>query len=524
MALTKVSRGLLSTSIVDNGTATAITIDSSENVSFTGAATFSGDVGIGGSPSRPLHVYGPDGAGEGTPTFNANTVAVFQNNGTSADGTILNIVSGSASTGFIAFGNSTDDIRQAIVANMSDDSLELRTGNNITALTINASGNLGIGTSSPANMLHLSNTSEGTHDLAFTRNTTYGTSTGLGGISWYNQAGDTKLTRIDSQTDGSATNTRLIFSTASSGTLTERMRIDASGNLTLNTANSTLNVGNGGFSQTNYGLLGLNGSNGGFIKMGTAGVEQGAVYANSGGLTFQTPATYAMTWYPAGAFGMKLDTSGDLLVGTTATINGAKLNVNGNAVTYVIHPAVDNLFDVGHPSYRWDDIRATNGTIQTSDRNDKQDIEELNAAEIAVAVTCKGLMRKFRWKDAVTKKGDDARTHFGIIAQDLQAAFEAEGLDAGDYAMFISDTWWETQTEVEAVEAVEFVQAVEAVYDENGEIVSEAVEGVEAVEAKDAYTRTDTFQTLADAPEGATERTRLGVRYSELLAFIIAAI
>jgi hypothetical protein len=36
MALTKVSRGLLTTSIVDNGNATAITIDSSENVTFSG--------------------------------------------------------------------------------------------------------------------------------------------------------------------------------------------------------------------------------------------------------------------------------------------------------------------------------------------------------------------------------------------------------------------------------------------------------------------------------------------------------
>jgi len=45
MALTQVSRGLLSTSIVDNGNATAITIDSSENV------------GVGtGSPSEPLTV------------------------------------------------------------------------------------------------------------------------------------------------------------------------------------------------------------------------------------------------------------------------------------------------------------------------------------------------------------------------------------------------------------------------------------------------------------------------------------
>ena len=150
MALTKVSRGLISTSIVDNGNATAITIDSSENVSFTGAGTFSGDVGIGGSPSKPLHVFGPDGAGEGTPTLNANVVAVFQNNGTSADGTILNILSGSASTGFIGFGTATDDIRQAIVANMSDDSLELRTGNNSTALTIDTSGNLLVGKTASA--------------------------------------------------------------------------------------------------------------------------------------------------------------------------------------------------------------------------------------------------------------------------------------------------------------------------------------------------------------------------------------
>jgi len=34
----------------------------------------------------------------------------------------------------------------------------------------------------------------------------------------------------------------------------------------------------------------------------------------------------------------------------------------------------------------------------------------------------------------------------------------------------------------------------------------------------------DAFDTLAEAPEGATERTRLGVRYPELLAFIIGAI
>jgi len=128
----------------------------------------------------------------------------------------------------------------------------------------------------------------------------------------------------------------------------------------------------------------------------------------------------------------------------------------------------DNTTDLGIINARFDDIFATNGTIQTSDRNEKQDIEELSEAEQRVAVAAKGLLRKFRWIDSVEEKGDDARIHFGIIAQDLQAAFEAEGLDAGRYAMFIHSTWTDEET---------------------GE-----------------------------------ERSRMGVRYSELLAFIIAAI
>ena len=129
---------------------------------------------------------------------------------------------------------------------------------------------------------------------------------------------------------------------------------------------------------------------------------------------------------------------------------------------------VDNDLDIGSSSFRYDDIFATNGTIQTSDRNEKQDIEALSDAEQRVAVAAKGLLRKYRYKSAVEEKGDDARIHFGIIAQDLQDAFTAEGLDAARYGMFCSDTWTDEET---------------------GE-----------------------------------ERTRLGVRYSELLAFIISAI
>jgi len=140
----------------------------------------------------------------------------------------------------------------------------------------------------------------------------------------------------------------------------------------------------------------------------------------------------------------------------------------------------DGAMSFGSGSYRWATFYATSGSINTSDRNEKQDIEELTDAEKKVAVAAKGLLRKYKFKDAVAKKGDDARTHFGIIAQDLEDAFTAEGLDASKYGMFCSDTWWETEE--------------------------------------------DSFETEEEAPEGATKRTRLGVRYSELLAFIIASI
>ena len=95
-------------------------------------------------------------------------------------------------------------------------------------------------------------------------------------------------------------------------------------------------------------------------------------------------------------------------------------------------------------------------------------------------MVAKGFMRKFRWKDKVKEKGDNARIHFGIIAQDLEDAFKAEGLDASKYAMFCSDTWWELDGEI--------------------------------------------YKTKEEAPKDATEKTRLGVRYSELLAFIISAL
>jgi len=201
-------------------------------------------------------------------------------------------------------------------------------------------------------------------------------------------------------------------------------------------------------------------------------------------------------------------------VGSIGSIGGAYLYIGDvgavgiNFISDRIRPSsdgvdADNTYDFGHPTVRWDDIYATNGTIQTSDENEKQNIASLTSAEITAATAISKLFKTFKWKDKVAAKGDNARTHTGVVAQQVQSAMSDAGLDAGNYAFFISTTWWEKYVEVAAVEADDTVDP--------------------PIEAKDAYTRTDTYDTKEETPEGATERTRMGIRYPELLAFIGAA-
>ena len=130
-------------------------------------------------------------------------------------------------------------------------------------------------------------------------------------------------------------------------------------------------------------------------------------------------------------------------------------------------PMTDNSISNGSGSLRWTTIFATTGTINTSDETQKQNIRDISVAEKSVAYALKSQMKAFRFIDAFAEKGENARIHFGVIAQNVAAAFRAEGLDPNHYGVFCSDTW----------------------VDDDG-----------------------------------TEQTRLGVRYEELFAFIISTL
>lgn len=168
--------------------------------------------------------------------------------------------------------------------------------------------------------------------------------------------------------------------------------------------------------------------------------------------------------------------NGGFIVGNSRydTLNGT-IYINRNVGTG-IEPGTDNTYTLGSASLRWSTVYAATGTINTSDANQKQDVSALDIAEKATAKAIKDLMKKFKFKSAVAKKGTSARYHFGVIAQEVQAAFAANGLDASQYGVFCSDTW----------------------YTLNGEVVEDNTKGAVAV-------------------------TQLGIRYDELLCFVIGA-
>lgn len=85
--------------------------------------------------------------------------------------------------------------------------------------------------------------------------------------------------------------------------------------------------------------------------------------------------------------------------------------------------------------FAWKNIYTVSGALNGSDERIKEQIADISEAERRVAVKAKGLLKKFKMKSAVKRKGDGARFHFGIIAQELIQAFTEEGLDAFDYSL-----------------------------------------------------------------------------------------
>ena len=264
------------------------------------------------------------------------------------------------------------------------------------------------------------------------------------------------------------TDGQILFANASSSAPSERMRVDSSGLLRIgNTtgtlfdsssatgivAGTSLQVSNSGGTVGFFNRLSSDGSILVLYKDGTAVGNIGSVFTSSASRIFLANSDT----------GLHFNGSTEQIIPCNGT--GAKR---------------DNGIALGNAFGRFTQLFANSSSINTSDQNEKQDITSLTAKELSVAKKLSTLFKTYRWKDRVEEKGDEARTHTGIIAQDIQSEFSAEGLDAYKYGLFCSDTLWEKDEKV--------------------------------------------YYTKEEAPKDAEEKTRLGVRYAELFSFIFSSI
>lgn len=137
-------------------------------------------------------------------------------------------------------------------------------------------------------------------------------------------------------------------------------------------------------------------------------------------------------------------------------------NVIARAFTLVrstgtMAPGLDNSQQLGTASFRWSELFAANGTINTSDAREKTAVRPLTPAELAAAAELGGEIGVYQWLAMIAKKGEAARQHIGQTVQRAIAILESHGLDPFAYGFICYDEWGELP-EIRG-EAGEVVQA-----------------------------------------------------------------
>jgi trimeric autotransporter adhesin len=275
----------------------------------------------------------------------------------------------------------------------------------------------------------------------------------LAGQGGYNSSGNYQYgaaldMRAEENFSGTAAGTMVRFFTASlaSSTLTEKMRITANGNVGIGQTSPTAKLDVGG-------SLVVSGS------ITTWGTSTGAYAATSAALA--TPA--GSFWNPtntsntdgAGSFvvptvrnaaatnqrfylGSVSNTGGyspEIVLGqqTGATAYAERIRISASGaigigttspqtalqVAGVIAPSANNTYSLGNASFRFTEVYATNGVINTSDRREKKEIDD---SKLGLEFIRKLRPVSYRWNTGV-----DEDIHYGLIAQEAEEAIKQEG-------------------------------------------------------------------------------------------------
>ena len=144
--------------------------------------------------------------------------------------------------------------------------------------------------------------------------------------------------------------------------------------------------------------------------------------ASFGHIDMNTSANIALFQTAAGESWFNC-ASGQNLIFARGGFSLGQWDTSGN-----LHPAVDNTVDCGKSGSRWNDIWASNATIQTSDQRDKRALQPS-----ALGLDFVKALQPVSWVWADKGK----RTHYGFIAQQVKQAMDAVGVE--DFAGYIYD-------------------------------------------------------------------------------------
>lgn len=144
-----------------------------------------------------------------------------------------------------------------------------------------------------------------------------------------------------------------------------------------------------------------------------------------------------------------------------------KTNRNSNAESFVLsdlsfRPGASAAVDLGADAYRWNNVYNSSGAITSSDARLKQDISAFSDEVLDAWASVE--WRQFRFRSAAEAKGEDARVHAGLVAQEVEEAFASRGLDASRFGLFCHAAWGDEYEEVK-------VKVGEAETDDCGRIV-----------------------------------------------------
>lgn len=271
--------------------------------------------------------------------------------------------------------------------------LELQSGSTpTTAVTIDGSQNVGIGTASPTNKLDV-RSSQPTINAQATTNGNAGLLqlTALSG-----DGSNTCAVQVIGASIANSSASNMIFKNDGGSGLTERMRIKSTGDIKIVSGN----------------LLGWSDFSAGSTGVGVVGSGENLLF------------------YSSGTERMRIDSSGNLLVGKTASSTsnvGVQFNPNGQSIFSMASglSAADtlNVYSTTSGVFRFyvdmsGKVWATSTTIAAiSDQRLKENVRDLDIGLDAIMTV---QPRRFDWKDG---KGQDKKNAVGFIAQEFETVF-----------------------------------------------------------------------------------------------------